>query len=127
MTISDKKTRAIECFVSIFGGSYQKLSPTDVDYKIFDKDMNFIGYADVNVLVKTIISAYPLPAEARRVVKLIDKRVTPILIWGCEDGIIYGKANEVIGSVKMPNSKDLMSELTIYYNKQKAFKYVRYK
>ena len=94
MTISDKKTRAIECFVSIFGGSYQKLSLTDVDYKVFDKDGDLIGYADVNVLIKTIIGAYPLPVEARRVVKLIDKRITPIIIWGCEDGIIYGKANE---------------------------------
>jgi len=88
-----REKKAIELFVSIFGGSYLKLDPHDVDYKVFDKDKNLIAYAEVKGRVRTIRDAYPLPVAARKLVKLTDKRLTPVIIWACDDGIIYGMAN----------------------------------
>ena len=42
-----REKKAIELFVSIFGGSFKKLDPHDIDYKVFDKDKNLIAYAEV--------------------------------------------------------------------------------
>jgi hypothetical protein len=125
-----REKKAIEIFVNIFGGSYQKLDPKDIDYKIFDKDKNLIAYAEVKGRIRTMSNAYPLPISARKVVKLTDKRLNPVVIWACEDGIIYGKVNNLHGVIKWggrpprENSFD-DSELMVYYDKQKELKYVR--
>ena len=37
-----REKKAIELFVSIFGGSFKKLDPHDIDYKVFDKNNNLI-------------------------------------------------------------------------------------
>ncbi len=126
-----REKKAIELFVSIFGGSYKKLDPNDIDYKIFDKDKNLIAYAEVKGRIRTMKTSYPLPIAARKLVKLIDKRLTPVVIWACEDGIIYGKADKLIGEVKWGgrpprNGAVNDSELMVYYDKQKELKYVRY-
>jgi hypothetical protein len=127
----DKKKKAIDIFVSLFGGSYKKLDPNDIDYKVFDKDNKLIAYAEVVVVVKTIYNAYPLSVEAKKLVKLIDKRLAPVVIWACEDGIIYGKANKLKGDIRWggraPREHSVNdNELMVYYDKQKELKYVRY-
>jgi hypothetical protein len=76
-------------------------------------------------------NAYPLPLSARKLVKLIDKRIMPVLIWACEDGIIYGKANKLQGEIKWggrPPRENSFSdlEMMVYYDKQKELKYVRF-
>jgi len=116
-----RERKAIEKFVSIFGGSYQKLAQSDIDYKVFDKDKKLIAYVEVKGKLRNIANAYPLPIECRKLVKLIDKRLNPVVIWACDDGIIYGKVNEIRGDISYNDA-----ELMAYYNKQKAFKYVRY-
>lgn len=126
-----REKKAIDLFVSIFGGTYKKLDPFDIDYKIFDKEGTLIGYAEVKGRIKTIYSAYPLPISAKKLVKLIDKRLVPVVIWACEDGIIYGKANKLIGEVKWggrtPRDGSAHdAELMVYYDKQKGLKYIRY-
>ena len=126
-----REKKAIELFVSIFGGSYLKLDPLDVDYKVFDKDKNLIAYAEVKGRIRTIRDAYPLPVAARKLVKLIDKRLTPVIIWACDDGIIYGTANKLYGDIKWGGRPPRIgsvndSELMVYYDKQKTLKYVRY-
>ena len=126
-----REKKAIELFVSIFGGSYKKLDPHDIDYKVFDKDKNLIAYAEVKGRIRTMRSAYPLPISAKKLVKLIDKRLAPVLIWACEDGIIYGKANKLQGEIKWGGrpSRDGSfsdSEMMVYYESQKELKYIRY-
>ena len=126
-----REKKAIELFVSIFDGSYLKLDPNDIDYKVFDKDKNLIAYAEVKGRVRTLRDAYQLPIAARKLVKLIDKRITPVVIWACEDGIIYAKANQLRGEIKWGGrpSRDGSvndAELMVYYDKQKTMKYVRY-
>jgi len=122
-----REKKAIQTFVNIFAGSFKKLDPQDIDYKVFDKDGNLIAYAEVKGRIRAIYNAYPLPIEAKKLVKLIDKRLPPIVIWSCEDGIIYGKANKLKGEIKWAQDNSFYdSELMVYYDKQKELKYVRY-
>jgi hypothetical protein len=126
-----REKKAIEAFVNRFKGSFKKLDPQDIDYKVFDKDKNLIAYAEVKGRIRTMHNAYPLPLSARKLVKLIDKRITPVLIWACEDGIIYGKADKLYGEIKwggrLPRDGAFSdNELMVYYDKQKELKYVRF-
>ena len=125
-----REQKAIDLFVSTFGGSFKKLDPFDVDYKVFDKDGNLIAYAEVKGRIRTMRDAYPLPVAARKIVKLVDKRLVPVMIWACEDGIIYGKVNKLKGEItwggRSPREgsyNDL--ELMVFYDKQKDLKYIR--
>lgn len=126
-----REKKAIELYVSIFGGSYQKLDRFDIDYKIFDKDKKLVAYAEVKGRIRTMNGAYPLPISAKKLVKLIDKRLSPVIIWACEDGIIYAKVPQLIGELKWGgrpprNGSSNDEELMVYYEKQKGLKYVRY-
>jgi hypothetical protein len=126
-----RERKAIQAFVNIFGGSFKKLDPHDIDYKVFDKDGNLIAYAEVKGRIKTMYNAYPLPVAAKKLVKLIDKRLSPVIIWACEDGIIYGKVDKLKGDIRWggrsPRDNSFNDqELMVYYEKQKELKYVRY-
>jgi len=127
----EREKKAITLFVNTFGGSFQKLDPFDIDYKIFDKEGKLIAYAEVKGRIRVIRDAYPLPIAARKLVKLADKRLNPVIIWACDDGIIYGKADRIVGEImwggRTPREGSVNdSELMVYYEKQKEFKYVRY-
>ena len=126
-----REKKAIETFVKTFGGSYQKLDPYDIDYKIFDENKKVIAYAEVKGRIRTMRDAYPLPISARKIIKLIDKRLNPLIIWACEDGIIYGRPENLVGQVKQGGrpprdgaAHDV--ELMVYYDRQKSLKYVRF-
>lgn len=121
-----REKKAIETFVNVFGGSFLKLDPNDIDYKVFDKNKNLIAYAEVKGRLRMMRTAYPLPISAKKIVKLIDKRIAPVVIWACDDGIIYGKANKLTGEVKWGGLPPRDNELMVYYDKQKELKYVRY-
>lgn len=118
-----RELKAITTFVSRFGGSFQKLDPNDIDYKIFDKDKKLIAYAEVKSVIKTMYNAYPLSVSAKKLVKLVDKRLNPVVIWSCEDGIMYGKAEKLKGDIKWGLDAP---ELIVFYDKQKDIKYVRF-
>jgi hypothetical protein len=126
-----REKKAIEAFVKVFGGSYQKLGQVDIDYKVFDKDNNLIAYAEVKGRIRVIRDAYPLPVSLSKLNKLIEKRLNPVLIGSCDDGIIYGKALSLQGIVKWGGRKPRPdsvndAEMMVYYEKQKEFKYVRF-
>ena len=66
-----------------------------------------------------------------KLTKLINKRLNPVLIWACDDGIIYGKAHSLIGEVRFGGrapreGSEYDAEMMVYYEKQKEFKYVRF-
>ncbi len=126
-----REKKAIEKFVGIFGGSYKKLGSNDIDYRVFDSSNNLIAYVEVKGRLRALKDAYPLPVAARKIVKLCDKRLNPVMIWACEDGIIYAKVSEIQGSVRWGGRKPRENsfndeELMIYYEQQKGFKYVRF-
>lgn len=126
-----RERKAIELFVSIFKGSYKKLDPFDIDYKVFDKDNNLIAYVEVKGRIRTMNAAYPLPISAAKLVKLVDKRLNPVIVWACEDGIIYAQANKLVGQIKWggrpPRDGSYNdAEMMVYYDKQRTMKYVRF-
>jgi len=100
-----RELKAIEKFTSKFNGTFKKLDPNDIDYRVFDDKGNLIAYAEVKGRLRSMSSAYPLPIAARKVVKLCDKRLNPVIIWACDDGIIYGKPTEIKGSVRWGGRK----------------------
>jgi hypothetical protein len=126
-----REKKAIETFVKIFGGSFKKLAPLDIDYKVFDKDGTLIAYAEVKGRLKTMKTAYPLPVALSKLSKLIEKRLNPVLIWACDDGIIYGKVFSLVGEVKIGgrpprdgSTNDV--EMMVYFESQRSLKYVRF-
>lgn len=116
-----REKRAIDLFVNMFGGSYQKLDQNDIDYKVFSADGQLIAYAEVSSRIRTMRDAYPLPIQAKKMIKLTDKRLNPVVIWSCEDGIIYAKVKGLIGTVQWDDDEFIM-----YFEKQKLFKYIRF-
>jgi hypothetical protein len=127
----EREKKAIEYFVNMFKGSYKKLDPFDIDFKVFDENKNHIAYAEVKGRNCDISNAYPLPISFEKVGKLIAKRMTPVLIWACSDGIIYGKVYDLKGEVRWggrpPREGSITdAELMIYYDKQKGLKYIKF-
>lgn len=122
---------AIDTYVSLFGGTYSKLGPNDIDYKVFDKDGELVGYVEVVPRIKSISTSYPLPIEAEKLVKLINKRLEPTIVWSCEDGIVYAKVNKIVGMILKPSKvkykQQIPDQMMVYYEKQKDIRYVRYK
>lgn len=126
-----RENKAINTFVNVFKGSFKKLGPHDIDYKIFDKDAKLIAYAEVKGRLKTMKTAYPLPVALSKLNKLIEKRLNPVLIWACDDGIIYGKVFSLVGEVRFsgrPPREGAINdaEMMVYFDTQKALKYVRF-
>jgi hypothetical protein len=127
----ERETNAIQKFVSMFNGSYKKLDKLDIDFKIFDKDKTLIAYAEVKGRKTDMSNAYPLPISLEKVSKLVGKRLNPVIVWACTDGIIYGKVYELKGEVRWggrpPREGSFDdAELMIYYDKQKGFKYIKF-
>lgn len=124
----ERESKAIKKFLSIFNGSAEKLGPHDIDYKIFDNDGNAICYAEVKGRIRDMKDAYPLPIAARKLVKLSDKELEGVIIWACNDGIIYGQPSKLKGTVRYAGrtprpgaSND--QEIMIYYSKQDNLKW----
>lgn len=120
--MTSEESKAITTFTNLFSGSFKKLSPGDIDFKVFDKSNTLIAYAEVCVKRMPIRSSYPLSVDAEVLVRLIGKRLNPVLIWHCEDGIIYARAEQLVGTARMSSN----GELVIYYDKQKSMKYIRF-
>ena len=127
-----REKKAVEKFVALFKGGYKKLGPNDIDFRIFDKDKKIIGYAEVKGKSCVLKDAFPLYVAARKLVKLCDKRLNPVMIWACEDGIIYGKVPEIVGEMRWGGRTDIREEaindqeLMAYFEYQRAFKYLKY-
>lgn len=125
-----REQRAIELYAKTFSLTYQKLDRFDIDYRLFNRKGDVVAYAEVKGRVRTMHTAYPLPVSAKKFTKLLDKRLNPIIIWACEDGIIYAKATNLEGSCKIGGRTDRGApsdeELMLYFDKQKSLKYIRF-
>jgi hypothetical protein len=123
MTTFDVKKKAIDLFVNTFGGSYKKqLDPLDIDFKIFDANGRHIAYADIIYTPRAIHQAYPLKVSSKRLVKLMDKRISGVVIWSCADGIIYSKLSTLHGVIMWSAENDLECS----FDKSKTMKYIKY-
>ena len=128
----NRETKAINTFVSLFGGNYSKLDPNDIDFKIFNKDKELIAYAEVKGRKKMMSVAFPLPVSIRKLLKLSDKKLNPVMIWACDDGIVYAKIKDLVGDIRWGGRKPREgafndSELMAYFDKDKNdFKFVTF-
>ena len=127
----EREEKAIAKFVSIFKGSYNKLGANDIDFEVLHND-KVISYVEVKGRLRTLEEAFPLPIAVRKLIKLSDKRVNPVIIWACEDGIIYSKVKDLRGTIiysgrkpRAGSTNDL--ELMAYYNNNNNFKIIKYK
>lgn len=127
-----REQKAITKFTELFHGSFKKLDDNDIDFKIFDSEGNHIAYAEVKGRMKTIQDAFPLPVAARKLVKLADKRLNPVMIWACLDGIVYCKVKNIKGIIQWGGRKPRPGsyndeELMVYLDKNHAvFKALKY-
>jgi hypothetical protein len=126
-----REKKAIELFTKTFNLRYVKLNYPDIDYKILDSNGEVIGYAEVKGRIRSIRDAFPLPIALRKLVKLMDKHMKPIVIWACEDGILYADIRKIYGTVRFggrPNRVDAVNdeEMMAYYDKQDNIRYIRY-
>lgn len=127
-----REQKAITKFIELFHGSFKKLDDNDIDFKIFDSEGNHIAYAEVKGRMKTIQDAFPLPVAARKLVKLADKRLNPVMIWACLDGIVYCKVKNIKGIIQWGGRKPRPGsyndeELMVYLDKNHAvFKALKY-
>lgn len=117
--------KGIKMFTDKFGFTYKKLPPGDVGYRIYDVDNNLVAYAEGVIVPRRITNAYPMPVLARKVMKLYDKRLNPVVIWVCDDGIAYGNINKLEGHVKIGQPLSGGEDIIIEYPKQKDIKYLK--
>jgi len=127
----DREERAIIKFVSTFKGGYNKLGDNDIDFEVLHND-KVISYVEVKGRLRELDKAFPLPIAVRKLVKLSDKRVNPVIIWACEDGIIYSKVKDLEGTIRYSGRKPRAGstndlELMAYYNNNNNFKIIKYK
>jgi hypothetical protein len=118
----ERELKCIELFCNTFGLTYTKLDENDIDFSLH-KNGKLISYAEVKGRNRIITESYPLPIACRKLVKLQDKRVNPVIIWGCEDGIIYGKTKDIYGMVytggRKPRENSVNDiEFMAYFTKQ---------
>lgn len=120
-----REEKAINFFCQQFDCTYRKLNEFDIDYLILNKEGRHIANAEVKGRIRTIEQAYPLPVAVRKLVKLSDSNSNPIMIWTCEDGIIFAKLKNLKGQIKwggrvprQGSTNDM--ELMAFYNKQEG-------
>ena len=128
----DREEKAIKKFVSLFSGTYKKLTQFDLDFEIF-LDGKFICFAEVKGRKgRYMDTSYPLPIAIKKLVKIQEKRSNCVLIWSCIDGIVYGKYRRLKGDISFggmitpregsTNDRELMA----YYEKQEELKTLKY-
>ncbi len=116
-----KEKKAVELYLRRIGGSYKKLSPDDVDFRIIGENKSTIGYAEVSVLDTEMKDSFPLMVKARKIIKLRDKRLHAVMIWSCIDGIYYLPIEGLVGRASWSDEGELMLSI----KKKKLFKYVK--
>jgi hypothetical protein len=118
----ERELGCIEFFCNTFGLTYCKLGENDIDFSLH-KNGELISYAEVKGRNRNIVDAYPLPIAIRKLVKLQDKKVNPVIIWDCYDGIIYGKTKDIYGMIytggRKPRENSVNDiEFMAYFTKQ---------
>lgn len=126
----NRELRAVLSFIDSFRGTYKKLGENDIDYLVLLHGIP-LCYVEVKGRKRNISDAYPLPLAARKAVKLSDKGLCPIILWACDDGIIYGEIRKLYGSFRWGGRKPRKGstndgELMIYYSPQKELKHINY-
>jgi len=129
----ERENKAITLFTSKHGLTFKKLGDNDIDFQIF-RGESLIGFVEVKGRHESMANAYPLPIAIRKLNKLQGERfprLNPIIIWACDDGIIYGYLTALEGRTKYggraprkgsTNDQELMA----YYEAQESLHHESY-
>jgi hypothetical protein len=112
------KSNIIKSFTNKFNLSYSQLSPSDVDFKIMDSKGKIISYAQVEYQEDL---SKPFVIKAERMVRLFNKRLNGVVIFGNKKEAYYGKIEGLNGEVSSSKSFSSFSELVISYENKDKF------
>ena len=117
-----REIKAVKFFCSQYGFCYKKQGKNNFDFKIYNKQDEFLFNLEVKGRLKDVKYAYPLPIAIRKLLKLNDTKQLSTVLWCCNDGIIFSWLHRLNGNIKIggrkprPNSVNDI-ELMAYYEK----------
>ena len=135
----EREERAIKLWTrNLPQGSYKKLGGFDIDFRVYSPTTDTYAYVEVKGRHKDIAYAFPLPVAARKLVKIHDLfKKDPdtdlaFIIWACEDGIVVGNIEDLMGKVNIGGRYDNREgasndiEVMVEYDTQSSFKKTMY-
>ncbi|QDP51084.1 MAG: hypothetical protein Unbinned3907contig1000_27 [Prokaryotic dsDNA virus sp.] len=126
----ERENKAVSFFCKLYGFTFKKLGDNDVDFAII-KNNRIICYLEVKGRNRYLNDCYPLPVAIRKLLKLSDKRLNPVMLWACYDGIIFSRVELLKGEIKTGGRKPRVGstndiEIMAYYDKDKNLIEVKY-
>ena len=134
----DRESRAVALWAQgIPPENIKKLGRHDVDFLVLSHGSNTTAYVEVKGRYRSVADAYPLPVAARKLVKLYDTLTSDpnvskaFIIWACDDGIIAGDMDEIVGKAMAGGRKRREGsandwEVMVKYNRQQALRETMY-
>ncbi len=126
----DRETKAVNLFCNEYGLTFEKLSPNDIDFKIY-KNGKFLFYLEVKGRLRNLNDCYPLPIAVRKLLKMSDKKQSGVILWACFDGVVFSRLENLKGEIRKGGRKPREGsandvEFMAYYNKNSNFKQLKY-
>ena len=123
----ERENKAIEAFLKPFNGTFKKLGRNDIDFIVYDLKGAILAFVEVKGRLRNIDNSFPLPISVKKLTKLLDKKINPVIIWACFDGIIYSEVKDLKGEIKIGGRKPRKGssndiELMAYFDKQPTLK-----
>lgn len=128
--LESRRRVAIETYCDSMGYGFTVNVNDGVNYKITDGDNMTVGYAIVKARYKSVARANPVFVSARSLFKLIETKLEPVIIWSCNDGILYGDPRKLAGDIvygDFSHDEELANEsMVVFYRNTRALKRVMY-
>ena len=127
----ERENKAVKLFCDEYGLTYEKLSPNDIDFKIY-KNGKFLFYLEVKGRLRNLKQCYPLPIAVRKLLKMADKKEDGVILWACFDGVVFSRIENLNGRIRMGGRKKRKGsandiELMAYYRRHgNNFKTIKY-
>jgi len=127
----DRENKSADFLCDTFGFSKRKLGKNDIDFAIYDKE-KLLFYLEIKGRLKNIEEAYPLPISVKKLTKLKDKKFQSVILWACNDGIIFSRIEKLKGNIKIGGRKPRNGsfndiEFMAYFYKSKNLNEFKYK
>jgi hypothetical protein len=127
----DRENKSANFLCDTFGFNKKKLGKNDIDFAIYDNE-KLLFYLEIKGRLKNIDDAYPLPISVKKLIKLKDKKFQSVILWACNDGIIFSRIEKLIGNIKIGGRKPRNGssndiEFMAYFHNSKNLKELKYK
>lgn len=130
----ERENKAIKEFLKPFNCTFKKLGRNDIDFIVYDLKGAILAFVEVKGRLRNIDNSFPLPISVKKLTKLLDKKINPVIIWACFDGIIFSEVKDLKGEIKIGGRKPRKGssndiELMAYYVNditKNKFKFIKY-